>query len=161
MKLSLQDNVTSTQDLKAVILEVRKYAKWFNQTSVKMRTTKGSSYQPPAISPPAANLINECVEGKQVSQEKLDELTAVLEDFEATAPRVSIALAAPPPSDLRQTLTGWFRKNIDPNTLVDFSFNATMLGGMVVQYGSHVYDWSFKRQILAAREHFPEVLRHV
>ena len=82
MKLNLQDNITSTQDLKAVILEVRKYAKWFNQTSVKMRTTGGDSYQPPAILPPAENLINECVEGQQVSQGKLDELIVVFEDFE-------------------------------------------------------------------------------
>jgi hypothetical protein len=161
MKLSLQDDVTSVQDLKTVILDIRKYAKWFGQTLVKMRMAGGGPYEPPVISTPAANLINEYSGGQQVNKEKLDELVAALEDFEATAPHISIALAAPVPSDLRKTLTDWFRKNISPNALVDFSFNSTMLGGMVVQYGSHVYDWSFKRQILVAHEHFPEVLRHV
>jgi hypothetical protein len=161
MKLSLQDNVTSTQDLKAVILEVRTYAKWFGQTVVKMHLKRGSSYKPPIISQPAVNLINGCSTNQQISQKSLDELIAALEDLEATAPHISVALAAPPPGDLKKTLTEWFRKNIAPNILVDFSFNSTILGGMVIQYGSHVYDWSFKRQILASREHFPEVLRHV
>ena len=161
MKLSLQDDVTSVQDLKAVILDVHKYAKWFGQTSVKMRMADGGSYEPPVISTPAANLINEYSGGQKISQGRLDELVAALEDFGVSAPHIAIALAAPAPSDLRKTLTDWFRNNISPNALVDFSFNSTMLGGMVVQYGSHVYDWSFKRQILVAREHFPEVLRHV
>jgi hypothetical protein len=32
---------------------------------------------------------------------------------------------------------------------------------MVVVHGSRIYDWSFRRQILATREKFPEVLRNV
>jgi F0F1-type ATP synthase delta subunit len=50
---------------------------------------------------------------------------------------------------------------VAPNMLVDFKFNSTMLGGMVVQYGSHIYDWSFRQRILDARDKFPEVLRSV
>ena len=50
---------------------------------------------------------------------------------------------------------------VAPDVLVNFQFNATILGGMVVRYGSHVYDWSFRRQILAKRDTFPEVLRRV
>ena len=70
-------------------------------------------------------------------------------------------MAGPAPAQLKQKIVEWCRKNIDGDILVDFRFNATLLGGMVVKWGSHVYDWSFKRQLMAARAKFPEVLRNV
>jgi F0F1-type ATP synthase delta subunit len=84
-----------------------------------------------------------------------------LREFEESAPHITLTLAAPAPNGLKKTLISWCRDNIDKNILVDFKFNATILGGMVVVYGSRIFDWSFKRQILAAREKFPEVLRNV
>jgi F0F1-type ATP synthase delta subunit len=92
---------------------------------------------------------------------RLDKLIETLEDYGTSAPIITITLAAPAPNSLKKTLIDWCRKNIAPNALIDFRFNATMLGGMVVQYGSRIYDWSFRRQILAARDKFPEILRNV
>jgi hypothetical protein len=158
---NFQNHVLSVDDLKAVILEVRKYITWFNQTEVKMKVTKNNSYELPEISQVATEVINEWLNGAQPSQKALDDLLAALEDFDATAPRVTITLAAPPPNSLKQSLAGWFRQNVSPNMLVNFKFNGTILGGMVVSYGSHIYDWSFRRQVLANREKFPEVLRRV
>jgi hypothetical protein len=153
--------ILSEQDLKAAALEVKKYANWYNQTAVKMKVTKNNSYELPAVSPEATNIINEWLAGNPPTSKSLDDLILALEGFAHDAPRVTITLAAPPPNSLKQTLAAWFRQNIAPNTLVNFKFNATILGGMVVVYGSHIYDWSFRRQILAAREKFPEVLRNV
>jgi hypothetical protein len=161
VSLNIRNYVYSQQDLKAAILEVKKYTTWFNQTEVKMRVTKNNSYELPEISPVATNIINEWLEGKPPDAKSLEKLIATLEDFEAAAPRVTITLAAPPPGSLKQTITEWFRQNVDPNILVNFKFNGTILGGMVVSYGSHVHDWSFRRQVLSARTKFPEVLRNV
>jgi hypothetical protein len=161
MQPNFQKYFLSTQDLKEVILEVHKYATWFNQTAVKMRITKDNSYELPTILPAATNIINEWLAGRAPSQKSIQDLLTALEDFEATAPIVTVTLAAPPPNSLKQTLAEWFRKNVDPNTLVNFKFNRTILGGMVVSYKSHVYDWSFRRQILTSKEKFPEVLRNV
>jgi hypothetical protein len=161
MSLNLQNHIYTQQDLKAAIIEVKKYASWFSQTAIKMRVTKNNEYELPVIAPTATIIINEWLEGNPPSQKSLESLIVALEEYEATAPRVTITLAAPPPGSLKQTITLWFRKNVDPNMLVNFKFNATILGGMVVSYGSHVYDWSFRRQILASREKFPEVLRRV
>jgi hypothetical protein len=156
-----QKYVLSEQDLKAVVLEVKKYANWYNQTAVKMKVTKNNSYELPAISTQATNIINEWLAGNPPSSKSLDDLILALDDFGYKAPRVTITLAAPPPNSLKQTLAAWFRQNVAPNALINFKFNATILGGMVVVYGSHVHDWSFRRQILAARAKFPEVLRNV
>jgi hypothetical protein len=160
-KANFQNHVLSVDDLKSVILEVRKYITWFNQTEIKMKVTKNNSYELPAISATATEIINEWLAGNAPAQKNLDELMAALEDFEASAPRVTITLAAPPPNSLKKSLADWFRQNVSPNMLVNFKFNGTILGGMVVSYKSHIYDWSFRRQVLSSREKFPEVLRRV
>lgn len=161
MKIKLQDNIASRQDLKEVVLDVRKYAQWYSQTSVKMKYGGNQNNELPPISAAATNIINEWNKEDPVNSKSLDELLIALEDFEAGAPHMTITLAAPASNSLKATLLKWCRENIAPNILVDFKFNSTMLGGMVVQYGSHVYDWSFRRQILASLDKFPEVLRNV
>lgn len=161
MKLELQNNISSRQDLKAIIIEIKSYAQWYSQVTVKMKFDKNASYEQPSVSEAAYELITSWSKEKPLNQKNLDELIAELEDYAATAPAITITLAAPPPRSLKKTLTDWCRQNIDPNMLVDFKFNATMLGGMVVQHGSHVYDWSFRRQILDKRYNFAEVLKSV
>lgn len=161
MEINLQNNVTSPQELKALILEVRGYSHWFGQNSVKMRLSKSNPTEQFATSQVAAVLINEWIKDNPLSQKSLDKLLSALEDLLEKSPRITITLAAPAPGTLKKTLVVWCRENINPSILVDFRFNSTLLGGMTVQYGSHIYDWSFRRQILAARQRFPEVLRHV
>ncbi len=161
MKLKRLDNVYSPQDLKALILEVRKYARWASQYSVRMRVSKSNSADPPALSGLATDLIKDLANDKPLSEKTLGELIDELESLETTSPRLTITLAAAPSVSLKKRLVEWCRNNIDQSILIDFHYNSTLLGGMVVRYGSHVYDWSFRRQILAASDHFPEVLRRV
>jgi len=161
MNLKLPDSVSSPQDIKAIVLEVRQYARWFAHASVKQQVSGGKVAEPPAMSPGATALIQGLAGGKPLTQTALDGLIEALEVFETKAPHMTITLAAPPPESLKKTLITWCRQHVAPDILVTFQFNSTLLGGMVVRYGSHVFDWSFRRQILAARGKFPEVLRHV
>jgi hypothetical protein len=55
MKPSFEKYVLSEQDLKAALLEVKKYSTWYNQTAVKMKVTNNNSYEPPVISVVAYN----------------------------------------------------------------------------------------------------------
>ncbi len=156
-----QNNIMSPQDLKVTILEVRKYAHWFSQSLVKNKVA-GTAYQDqPQVSPAAAILVNELAAQKPLTTQILDDFIASLEKLEESLPRVTITLAAPASSGLKKTIVSWFRENINPDILIEFRFNSTLLGGMVIRYGSQVYDWSFKRHILANSARFPEVLRNV
>ena len=161
MNLNIPDSVLSQQDLKAAILEVKRYTRWFSQNTIKAKVAGQTPSQPLVVSETAALLIGELAKKKPLGQNSLDELIVALTALETSSPRITITLAAMPAGNLKKVLVGWCRKNIAANILVDFRFNATILGGMVVRYGSHVHDWSFRRQILAARDKFPEVLRHV
>ncbi len=162
MKLKLDDSVSSPQDVRALGLEVREYARWFGQNSIKARLSKRRQLiEAPAVSPAALSLIHEAASKGSLKRKDLDNLIAGLAELEAKSPRITITLAAIAPGSVKKSLVGWCRQHIAANVLVDFRFNSTLLGGMVVQYGSHVYDWSFRRQILTGSQKFPEVLRRV
>lgn len=160
MKLTLPSSVTSPQDVDDLVLEVREYARWFAHNEVKRRAGAEPA-EAPAISPAAKQVIRDWHGDKSVTDKRLDKLVRSLEDFKTDAPLMTITLAAPPSGDIRNTLITWCRQNIAENVLVNFRFNRTILGGLVVRFGSHIYDWSFRRAILDNRERFPEVLRNV
>lgn len=159
--LKLEDTVSSPQDVKALMMEVHEYARWFAHNYIKKRVHASNIAPEPQISPAAKAAIRTWSAGKELTTKSLDELTAVLEDYANTAPILTVTLAAVPSTGFKKQLVGWCRDNLAPDVLINFQFNATLLGGMVVRSGSHVYDWSFRRAILAERERFPEVLRRV
>lgn len=164
VKLSLQSNsstILTPQDLRALTMEIRLYARWFSQANIKNRVSGQALTEELVISDTAAKMIKQAAANKPVDNAVLDDLITALDELAATAPCITITLAAMPGNGLKKSLVQWCRTNIEPGILVDFRFNATILGGMVVQYGSHVYDWSFRRQIMANRANFPGVLRRV
>lgn len=161
MKLKLQDTISSPQDLRAIILEVREYARWFAHNDRKKSLHISGASARPDISRAADALIDEWESKNPISQRSLDTLIQTLEDFEESAPQMTITLAAPAPNSMKETLVAWCRTNIAQDVLVNFQYNSTLLGGMVVRYGSHVFDWSFRQKILESLNHFPEVLRRV
>lgn len=161
MKLQLESSISSPQDLKSVILEIREYARWYSHNSIKKQVRAGHAADQPELSSAANALVHSWAAKNPLSTRSLDGLIAALQEYQETAQQMTITLAAPPTSGLKKTLVAWCRENIAPDVLVNFQFNATILGGMVVRYGSHIFDWSFRRQILDARTNFPEVLRRV
>lgn len=161
MKLLLPSSVSSEQDLIGLTLELQAYAKWFSHNAVKERVHAKHTTQPPALSRGALELLRSSTAQKLLSQRDLDELLVLLSQCQKTARTITITLAAPASADLKESLVGWCRTAISPSILVSFKFNSTLLGGMVVRYGSHLFDWSFRRQLLANRAAFPEVLRRV
>ncbi len=161
MKLKLPDSISSTQEVTGLILEVREYAKWFSHAVIMKKMNNKKVPAAPTLSSSANEMLRNWVNGKSLTRQNLDELIATLEKFKRSSETITIVLAAPATNDLKRQLVAWCRKNVSDNILVTFQFNATLLGGMVVRYGSRIFDWSFRRKILANRGHFPEVLRNV
>lgn len=161
MKVQLPSTVSSLQDLGTLTLEIREYAKWFAHNAIKERIHAKNVTPPPALSVGATELIRSVGSKKLLSGSDLEQLITALEEAKKTAPNITVTLAAPATADVKRRLVESCRKNIADNALVTFKFNASLCGGMVITYGSHVFDWSFRRQILANREKFTEVLRSV
>lgn len=161
MKFKLDESVSSLQDLRGLVMEIHEYQRWFSHNAIKKQVHVRTTTKPPELTPAAKAVLREWCAGKELTVKSLDELIKTLEDYGRKAPSITITLAALPSAGLKKTLVGWCRENVSPNIMVDFQFNSTLLGGLVVRSGSHVFDWSFRRQILAERNKFPEVLRRV
>lgn len=161
MKLKLPPSIASAQDLTSLIIEIREYAKWYAHEEIKKRVDVKHHSESPVLSKGASELLREWKSSQQINRQSLDLLISTLEDYGKNAPSITITLAATPSSGIKTSLVAWCRENLSPGIMVSFQFNATILGGLVVRHGSHVYDWSFRKQILAARNNFPEILRSV
>jgi hypothetical protein len=161
MTFKLDENILSAQDLREAILEIKHYASWFGHNSVKKRLGAKSKTEPVELTPAAAVLLRQGLDGQTLTAARLDKVIGALEDFEAETEQITITLAALPGNNLKKILANWCRANLKPDLLVNFQFNSTMLGGLVVNYGSHIHDWSFRRRILEESHRFPEVLRNV
>ncbi|HUC96100.1 MAG TPA: F0F1 ATP synthase subunit delta [Candidatus Saccharimonadales bacterium] len=161
MKLKLPGSIASSQDLTSLTMEIHDYARWFAHESIKKQVDAKDGSQSPTLSSGALELLRDWKADQQISSQSLDVLIKTLEEYASDSPSMTITLAASPTSSLKTTLVSWCRENVAPDILVSFRFNSSLLGGMVVQYGSHVFDWSFKRKILENRGTFPEVLRSV
>lgn len=158
---SLPSTISSPSDLTALILDVRRYAKWFLEATVAGRVRALHQDPQPEISPAAADMIRAWASETPLTSQRLDELIVTLEMILKRAPVVTITLAAPAPAEVKRTLVNWCRQEIDPEILVTLTFNATILGGMIVRVGSRVYDWSFRRQIMDNRRKFSEAVARV
>lgn len=155
MKLDLPNDICSPQDLSDLTVEMREYAKWLKHETIKQKTGVKASNDSPALSPSGTKILN----GIDIA--KIDDLIEALEDYAKNAPSITITLAAIPTVAVKEKLTKWCRNNLADNILVNFRYSSAILGGMVVRYGSRIFDWSFRRQLLTTKNNFAEVMSRV
>ncbi|HSE60799.1 MAG TPA: hypothetical protein VLA88_00735, partial [Candidatus Saccharimonadales bacterium] len=67
-----------------------------------------------------------------------------------------VVLAAPANRTLKRQLTVWFRTQIHPLSLLTFTFRTDIGGGIILQAGSHMYDYSFRAVILDNKQRLME-----
>lgn len=161
MTIKLNDEISSVHDLQALILELKDYTKWYSHDSLRRLVNPGRDSDEPILSEAAKNTLHEFTDKNLSTRSAIDQLILSLEHLAKNAPQMTITLAAPPTHGIKKQLVSWCRENLSHSVLINFEFRSGLLGGMVVQSGSHIYDWSFRRQILEAGPKFPEVLRNV
>lgn len=160
-QLIIPDSVASAQDLGVILGEVKSYSAWASRELIKQKVAGKSAGPQPAMSEESARIIRDWSEGKPMTQVMIDGLVAALESHKKSAPSVTITLAAVPSGEVKSKLVAWCRKELNPSILVSFRLNRNILGGMVVAYGSHIHDWSFRRKLLESTTPFTEVLASV
>ena len=161
MNLKLASQVVSSEDLKALMNEITDYAKWYRHNEIKMRVTKKLAEGKPVLSEPAADMLAQITKHGALSADMIDALLKELNVQFRTMPRVRITLAAMPSNAVKHKLAGWCRDNISPVLLIDFRYNAAILGGMVINLGSRTFDWSFRSRLLASQDKLGEAFSRV
>lgn len=163
MTLELPPQLYSSQHVASVVGEIKQYTTWYDHERVKHQVSGEAPerLKPFALSEGASLVLSKWQDRQPITSDSLVALTTELEKLKDTAPTIHITLAALPADGMKQALVAWMRLEINPNALVTFRFSSSLLGGMVVRVGSHILDWSFRRQLLAKRDGFTEVLRRV
>ena len=161
MKLSLSEDIISSEDLRSVIEELKDYQGFIRHAQIKSRSTKRSSGSGPDLSRPAADMLSAAMEHHPLNLEELDHLSGELEKMYQSSPKIKIILAAVPTNGIKKQITTWVRQNVDAGMLIDFSYNQALLGGMIMTAGSRIFDWSLRRVILAAQPSLNEMIAHV
>ncbi len=159
--INLPASIVTPQDISRLELELTGFIDWFQHNSIKqqMHVSKGTAM--PGLSRESVELIRQSSVDGSLTQEGIESLHQSIIRIRQHAPTMSVTLAAPAGTQLKQQLVTWCRTEIRPDILIDFRFNATILGGMVVRYGSHVFDWSWRRAVLNNRSTFAKELRRV
>ena len=161
MKLTVPDSVASAQDFAALANDVHAYAAWASKELIKQKVSGKSAGAQPQLSDEATTVICSWGNGKPLTQTSIDSLIKALDEYKKSSPTVTITLAAIPSGEVKTKLVAWCRKELNPQILITFRLNRNILGGMVVAYGSHIHDWSFRRRLTDASKPFSEVLGRV
>lgn len=161
MKLKLPSLVASPQDLNELLSQAQDYATFLSHQANIKRIGARRKVEVPVLSPSLKELLSTHDLLTDTNAGDLETLIESLQGFKHSAEQVTITLAAPVTGEVKRSLVDWCRNNINPNILVAFQFNSTILGGLVVRYGSHIFDWSFRRQLFNNRQKIAETLHRV
>lgn len=156
MKLILNEEVISSADLKDAIEELKDYRASFRHQQIRGSVTRRSSNAQIMPSSAAEDLIRQARQGKQLTIGLIEDLISELEKIERHAAKVRIILASAPTPGIKKKITSWIRENISGVVLVDFRYDSSILGGMILILGSHIYDWSFRRDLLSSKDKLKE-----
>lgn len=141
-------DVYSPEQLSSLLLELHQYINRVRSEAIRAKAKANNDADEPELSVVLASLLH----GSGIDQSetaKLEALHKQLDTVLKTAPVMHITLPAMPGRTLKRQLTVWFRTQIHPESLLTFAARSDMGGGIMLQAGSHFYDYSFRARILA------------
>ena len=157
--LRLPVDLYSPEQLGAIIIELRSHSGGLRDAAVRARATKQeaapihtsallmAAYREAGVSP--------------TDQPNTEKLLKQLEAIRDRAPAVHLMMAALPNRDFKRKLVEWFRAEIHPYALLTFATRADIGGGIIIQAGSHIYNYSFREQILSHKNRISEIYHSV
>ena len=160
--IALPESINSLEQLEAVIFELGEYVDWSRGSQIKQTVTgQGAKGDERVWTPEIQAILGAWSGDEDITIASVEALIRQLEAHKKTAPALHVTLAGWPSPSLRHQLVAWFRANVHPQAFVSFAVNRTILGGMVVRAGSHIHDYSWRRQFIAKRDQIPEIMRRV
>jgi len=156
-ELSLPPDVYSPEVLSIVMMELRDHILQATQAATKARVTNATTTaeRPHLSAQLRAVLATAGV--KEDDLARLQTLSTQLEDLRKQAPVVHLLLTALPNRPQKHQFVQWFREHIHPHLLLTFATRSDIGGGVIVQAGSHVYDFSFREQLIHNKKRIGEL----
>ena len=150
--------VYSPQLLESVIFDVQAYLDWVRQNQIR-RKVGAKPKGEPNHSDETVLVIEAWLGSKPPTLESIEQLLQHLRTLKL--PQVHITLAALPNRSQREALVKWFRTSTTPHLLVSFVADRNLGGGIVVRTPNHVYDFTWKQELVTARDKLAGILKRV
>jgi hypothetical protein len=150
----------SPEQLSAIIIELRSHLSALRDAAARAKAAHGEAPTMPHTSALLLGALHESGTSPTdlaAGEKLLKELEAIRDK----APAVHVMMAALPNRDLKRKLTEWFRTEVHPYTLLTFATRADIGGGFILQAGSHIYNYSFREQILKNKSRLSEIYHSV
>lgn len=159
--LQLPLDLYSPEQLSAIIIELRAHSGSLRDTAIRTRVSP--QHDQPTAAHTSALLMAAFREAgiKPTDQPGAEKLLKQLEAIRDRAPAVHLMMAALPNRDFKRKLVEWFRTEIHPYSLLTFATRADLGGGIIIQAGSHIYNYSFREQILSHKHRISEIYNSV
>ena len=150
----------SPEQLSAIIIELRAHNSAVRDANVRSKATHEQSPAPVHTSALLMATLREAGVGP-TDESALEKLLKQLEVIRDRAPAVHLMMAALPNRDFKRKLTDWFRAEIHPYAMLTFATRMDIGGGIIIQAGSHIYNYSFREQILSHKQRISEIYNSV
>jgi hypothetical protein len=154
VELHLPLDLHSPDQVSSVLVELQKYRG--EQRDATVRAKAGGKAEKPEMSETLENLLRL----SNVAHDNgpgLEALAKQLAGILKAAPVMHVLLAGPPNRTFKRQLTVWFRTQVHPTSLLTFAARADIGGGIILQAGSHMYDYSFRGAILDNKKRLMEL----
>lgn len=158
MAFELPGAVYSPQLLEAVTFDIEHYLDWYRETKIQKKVGAKATDEP-THSAETVLVIEAWLAGKSPTVESLEALVKYLRELKL--PEVHVMLAALPNRAQREVLVDWFRANTTPHLLLSFVADRNLGGGVVVRTPNRVFDFTWKQELVAARDKFAGILKRV
>lgn len=155
MNVHIPLDVYSPDQLSTLLAELQTYRSQLRDLAVRAKATKSKQTETLEKSEVLANFLRNS--GAQDDDEELENLQHELQTTLKNAPVMHVTLSAPAGLTLKRQLTVWFRTQIHEHSLLTFTARSDIGGGIMLQAGSHFYDYSFKDHIIANKARLTEI----
>lgn len=160
-EMHLPVDLYSADQLSAAMLELHDYIGTMRDAAIRNKTSDSKAR---LEAPHLSALLLGLFRGADIApddQRAAESLLHALELIRSKAPVVHVTLPALPNRTLKRKLTVWFRAEVHPHTFLTFATRSDIGGGIIVQAGSHVYDFSFRQQLLGNKHRIAEIFNGV
>jgi hypothetical protein len=158
MAFELPGAVYSPQLLESVTYDIQQYLDWYRQNQIRAKVGAKPKAEP-NHSDETVLVIEAWLDGKRPTIESLEGLVKHLKELKL--PEIHVMLAALPNLSQRASLVDWLRANTKPQILVSFIADRNLGGGIVVRTPNHVFDYTWKQELIAGRDKLAGILKRV
>lgn len=151
-KIVLPLSVTSPADVSRLKRGAGDLANYLQQLTLQKEKAGQVGNEP--LPKPRTGLLAEFADANDLNLSKVSDCRraeTLLTQLLVVAPVMHVSLASEPSSGFLQKITGWFRKNIDPLTLITVGLQPSLAAGCYLRTTNRYFDLSLRKRLLDQR----------